>query len=311
MISCRVVDGPGHAQRTQSRFEYATVAMGARARIVLYADREADAAEAARAAFDEIERLEQVLSDYRPSSEVRVFLRESEPGRWHAVSHDLLRAMETGLELHDRTGGAFSIAVGPVVALWREARRTGKRPSADAIEAARVAAGAGVLEVDPFGGRARVSRADAGIDFGGIGKGLAADAAREVLRSRGHARCLVDLGGDLAVGEPPPGRRGWRVEVRTGARTTERLVLANTCVATSGDSEQFVEIGGRRYSHIVDPRTGWALTNGRAARVVHPDGAVADALASVACVLGESRLSEIRRRFPFAQIAVWSGTDAP
>ena len=128
------------------------------------------------------------------------------------------------------------------------------------------------------------------LDFGGIAKGYAADRSLDALRDMGIRRALVVAGGDVAAGEPPPGERGWRVEIapfdtaETPARA-ETLTLATAAVSTSGDAEQWVEIGGVRYSHILDPRTGRPLTGRRQATVVARDATTSDMLATALCVL--------------------------
>jgi thiamine biosynthesis lipoprotein len=294
-------------QPTASRFEYATVAMGGKARVVVYAADEDAAAEAARAAFAEIERLEQVLSDYRPSSEIRRFQAAAVPGVWQPVSADLLDAIDRAERVSRATSNAFAITVGPAVALWRRAGETGIRPPWDELDAARRLSDPALIETDASGGAARVLADGMKIDFGGIGKGLAADAARRVLRERKITACLVDLGGDLALGDPPPGKRGWSVRIETGLGEHREVALANTCIATSGDAERSVEIGGVRYSHIVDPRTGRALMARRAATVIDPDGATADALASAACVLGPGGIATLREAYPNARITIVEG----
>ena len=121
------------------------------------------------------------------------------------------------------------------------------------------------------------------LDFGGIGKGLAVDDAMEVLRSRGLSRSLVTLGGDLATGDPPPGQNGWRVARPAGQPL---LILVNAGVATSGAGEQHLQSGGRRLSHLLDPRTGEAIPEHADVTVVASSAALADAWASVAAVVG-------------------------
>jgi len=130
------------------------------------------------------------------------------------------------------------------------------------------------------------------LDFGGIAKGYAADRGLEAMRAEGVSRALLVAGGDVAVGDPPPGERGWRVAIapfdnRTPAPVTS-IVLANAGISTSGDAEQWVEIGGIRYSHIFDPRTGRPLTGQRQATVVARDATTSDMLATTMCVLGPS-----------------------
>jgi thiamine biosynthesis lipoprotein len=281
--------------------------MGSRARIVVYASSEDRAAEAANGAFDAIERIEQALSDYRVTSEVSS-LRSAAAGEWTPISDDLAVALGRSLEISRSTGGAFDATVGPIVRLWRAASETGVRPNPGAIAEARGASGFKRIELrEARAGRPAAVRLlvpGMSLDFGGLGKGLAAQAARDELAARGMPRALVDLGGDLALGAPPPGEAGWTVAVRTGLAEQRDLVLADTCVATSGDTERFSLIDGVRYSHIIDPRTGEPLTVRRAVTVVHPEGAVADALASAACVEGPDGLDTLRASFPRATIHV-------
>jgi FAD:protein FMN transferase len=125
------------------------------------------------------------------------------------------------------------------------------------------------------------------LDLGGIAKGYSCDKALEELARHGVTRAYVDAGGGMSIGDPPPGRDGWRIGMIGDARRI--LLLKNCGVATAGDLEQFVEIGGRRYSHIVDPKTGLGLTNRAMATVVAPSGFAADAVDTAICVLGAER----------------------
>lgn len=275
--------------------------MGVKARLVLYARDEPSAADAARAAFTTIERLEQALSDYRIGSEVNA-LHAAPVGSWTPISSDLAGAIRDAELVRSRTGGAFDITVGPVVALWREAGRTGVRPDPARLAEARASTGFDTIELGDDPPRIRFLAPCVRLDFGGLGKGLAAHAALATLAEHGVDRALVDLGGDLALGDPPPDRAGWRIEIRTGLDQRRTVTLANTCIATSGDAEQSSIIEGTRYAHIIDPRTGEPLTTRRAATVIHPEGSIADALASAACVAGPAGLELLRAEFPDAAI---------
>jgi thiamine biosynthesis lipoprotein len=125
------------------------------------------------------------------------------------------------------------------------------------------------------------------LDLGGIGKGYAADEALKVLGTFGITSALVACSGDIAVSKAPPGRDGWRIDIAPlpGAKDTPQLVLVDAAVSTSGDAEQFVEIGGVRYSHLIDPRTGMPLTGRRSVTVVARRGIQADSLTKMASVL--------------------------
>ena len=272
-----------------TRFEYVRMAMGGAARIVLYALEEETARAAAIAAFREIEAVEQALSDWRESSEVRRVeqrLRE-QPGDPVAISETLASCLVRSLEVSKASDGAFDVTIAPVVEQWRTAGRAGGLPPEAARRAALALVGWDRVRLVEGPTRALTAPPGTRFDFGGIGKGFGADRALSVLRSHGFDRAMVELGGDFAIGSPPPGEAGWRIAVATGLGD-ERIVLRLACcgVATSGDLERFVEVDGVRYSHLVDPKTGLGLTTSIAVTVIAPDATLADALASATSVLG-------------------------
>src|SRR6185369_2960103 len=131
------------------------------------------------------------------------------------------------------------------------------------------------------------------LDLGGIAKGYAINEALKILRGLGIDRALVEGGGDVGVSEPPPGKKGWRFELSSldasNAPPARFLSLKNTAISTSGDLYQRLEIDGKRYSHIIDPRTGIGLTNHTLVNVIAPDSTTADSLTKVISVLGPER----------------------
>ncbi|HKG92683.1 MAG TPA: FAD:protein FMN transferase [Gemmatimonadaceae bacterium] len=181
-------------------------------------------------------------------------------------------------------------------------------PPAAALDSARALVGWQKLSLDSARRAVRLATAGMRLDLGGIAKGYILQAAVETLRERGVARTLIEAGGDIVAGDPPAGRRrrGWRVEAAGAdpAVAQRAARLARAAIATSGPTEQFVEIGGTRYSHVVDPRTGVGLTNGLVATVIAPDGATADALATALTVLDAGRRAEVLARFPGVQASV-------
>ncbi len=259
--------------------------MGVEARVVLHAPDEASARHAARAAFDRIAELDSVMSDYRPDSELMRVCADGRTGR-RTVSRDLHRVLLRARDITVLSDGAFDVTVGPLVRLWRAARREKRLPEPSAIAAARSRVGPENLLVADASPAITLRRPGMLLDLGGIGKGFAADEALAVLAAAGHPRSLVDVGGDIAVGDAPPDRAGWRIATVASPRF---LQVANCGVATSGDTRQFVEIGGVRYSHIVDPATGLGLTNRSPVTVIAADATTADALASAVSVLGPRR----------------------
>jgi FAD:protein FMN transferase len=288
------------------RHEFAQVHMGVPVRIVLHAGPEAGAREAAAAAFARIAALDRMMSDYRDDSELRALERAA--GAWMDVSPELHDVLARAVRIAEATGGAFDPTVGPVVALWREARRTGRLPAPGALHQARDRVGWRHVELDRTRRAVRLARSGMRLDLGGIAKGYILQEAVRTLASLGVPRALVEAGGDVVVGDAPPGRDGWRIDVPGAdaafAARAERL--ANAALATSGPSAQFVEIDGVRYSHTIDPRSGLALTSGFTAHVIAPDGATADALATALAVLGPGGARDVAGRFPDVAISVVS-----
>lgn len=284
MLTCLLMSCVGLRPAPQ-RFEFRQIHMGVEARIVLHAADSLHAREAAAAAYARIAALDASMSDYRDDSELNRLTRQA-PGVWIPVSEPLFAVLETGLLMARLSGGAFDVTSGPLVRLWREARRTGQLPTAEALAEARARSGWHMLELDPDARAVRLAAAGMQLDLGGIAKGYAADAALRVLREHGVPRALVELGGDIAAGDPPPGRRAWEIRVGDAGGAPPVIHLSRAAVSTSGDAVQFLDIGGTRYSHVVDPRTGQALRDQFTATVVAPTAMLSDAIATTAGVLG-------------------------
>ena len=277
-----------HAASTLSRFEESQPHMGTMARIVVYARSYDAAAAATRAAFERIRELDTTLSDYQPESELNRLSHQS-GGPPVKIGPDLFRVLSAAQNLAVRSNGAFDVTVGPVIRLWRRARRQRALPEADRLAAALDVTGFRWLTLDTKQQTAQLAKPGMLLDVGGIAKGFAADEALKTLKRAGIAQALVALGGDIAVSNPPPGKKGWSIEIASlnlaGSPKPPPLLLHNAAVSTSGDAEQFVEIGGIRYSHIIDPRTGKALTGRRSVTVVADHGIDSDALATAVSVL--------------------------
>lgn len=271
------------------RFEFTGIEMAVPVRIVLYAEDESVAKAASASALARFRQLNEVMSDYDPTSEVRRLSATSGSGQAVRVGDDLWRVLCRSKEIAVQSGGAFDVTVGPVVRLWRRARREEMLPDPDRLAAARAAVGHQWMELDRSAQTVRLTRPDMRVDLGGIAKGDAVDEVLRVIAGHGIRSALVDAGGDIGLGDAPPGRAGWVIGVaplELDARPSVFLSLSNVAIATSGDSWQFVEIDGRRYSHLVDPRTGLGLTDHSSVTVIAPDAITADGLASAVSVLG-------------------------
>lgn len=286
------------------RYEFSQPHMGTRFNIVLYAQ-SADQAQAASAAgFARIAAIDAMMSDYQADSELNRLSDTAGSGQAVALSDELFHVLSRSVEMSQRTNGAFDVTVGPYVRLWRRARRQQELPSEQRLAEARAAVGYRHLRLDAATKTATLAVPNMRLDLGAIAKGYACDEALRVMRGHGVTRALVDGGGGVSMGDPPPDRPGWRVEIRPlgyqsvdgaggdasaaleAAGVPRYVTLSNAAVATSGDAFQHVVIGGVRYSHLIDPATGLGLTDQSAVTVIAPDGITADSLSSSVCVLG-------------------------
>jgi thiamine biosynthesis lipoprotein len=273
------------------------------------------AAEAGRLAADRdevaasFERIESLLSVFRPGSDVSRINRAT-AGTEVTVAPETALVIRGALDAAGRSGGAFDPTVGPLMAAWgfRGGKPPEAPPSDEALSDARSRVGWTNLLLRGSG--VQWTRDGMALDLGGIAKGFAVDAGWERLYASGGRHYLVDLGGNLrCAGSAAPDRQGWRVGVRNPfdtSRTLGLLVLTNgEAVATSGNYERFVAIGGRRYSHVMDPRTGRPAEGTAGVTVLAPSAFLSDALSTTLFVLGPREGMALLRRLPAGCEAVW------
>src|SRR5581483_5266405 len=241
------------------RYTFSEPQMGTLFKVVLYAPDAATAKKAAAAAFARVAALNRIMSDYLPDSELMRLCKQA-GGPPVEVSAELFEILQQAEKFSEMTGGAFDVTVSPVVRLWRRARRTRQLPKPEELQKALALVDFHKLRLDPNGRKVQLLLAGMLLDLGSIAKGYAADAALAVLRQHGITQALVAAGGDIAVGEAPPDAPAWKVGIAPlkdpSAPPTHYLLLTNAGVSTAGDAEQYVEIDGKRYSHIIDPKTG-------------------------------------------------------
>ena len=270
-----------------SRYEAEIPAMGVEFKIIFYAPDDKAAAAAFTACQDRLEELEQISSDYRSNSEIRRLCEAAPHETPMSISEELFELVALSREFYQRSDGAFDVTMGPVIKLWRAARKKGKLPGENELQDAMAACGFDKIELDEQSRKIRLTAAGMRIDFGGIGKGFAADQLLELLAIRGLDSVLIDAGGDIAANSPPPGSDAWVIQVaRIGEDKKQTIRLSNSAIATSGDAFQFLEVEGKRYSHIIDPRSGQAVTGRRSVTVIAQSATMADAFASAINVVG-------------------------
>ena len=240
---------------------------------------------AAREALDEVDRVEEALTIFRDSSEVTRVNAQAAEGPV-ALSDTLFPLLQRCRALHRATEGAFDPTSAPLSHCWGFLSREARLPGPEDVAAALALVGLDKLDLDPEARTVRFRRPGVTLNFGSIGKGYALDRAAEVLRRRGVSRALLSGGASsvLAVGDGD----GFRVDVRSprASAVIAPLRLVRAALGTSGAGEQFFEAGGRRYGHVVDPRTGWPTEGVLSASVATPSAADADALSTAFLVGG-------------------------
>jgi len=277
-----MVAGCVQAAPATNQFTFERGLMGTRFAITCYHDDPDQAKVAADAAFDRAERINQIASDYIADSEL-LGLSKHPAGEPVTVSPLLFQLISEARCIAEKTGGLFDPTLGPLTKLWRESRRRNSLPDDTTLAAARAATGWHNLILDPRNLTVTFLKPAMRLDLGGIAKGQAADAMLSAMKERGIPRCCVTAGGDVRLGQPPPDAKGWKVGMRPD-EDSKVLVLSNCAVSTSGDLHQFIEIGGTRYSHIIDPATGLGITHSIAATVIASTATISDALATACCV---------------------------
>ena len=300
---CQVLaDEP--TSKSWKRYEFQRIRMGVPWQLTFYAQSDKQAIEAAETTFARVKKLDQIMSDYDPDSELNQLCKNSGPGNPIRVSDELFLVLEFSKDLYCRTQGNFDVTVGGITDLWRRAWRKQALPTTEDLQTKLQKVGSNKIRLDQKAQTVELTVANMQIDLGAIAKGYAADEALKVLKSLGITRALVDASGDIVVGDPPPGKPAWVVGIaplkNPKAEPTEYLNLVNASVATSGDANRFVEIDGVHYSHIVDPHTGIGLTTSSSVTVIAKDGITADALASALSLVDRCTAIKLLKRYQAA-----------
>lgn len=279
-------------QQHLEKYEFIRPEMGTVFQVVLYAPDASIATQAADALYARAHELNGLLSDYDPESEISRLSRLTDSGPMPApiaVGPDLWRILEKAVEASRVSNGAFDITIGPCVKLWRRSHSMGELPNPERLAEARKSVGWEAIKLFPETHSVQLLKSKMRLDVGGIAKGYTAMEMVRLLRERHLPRCMAGAAGDIAVGDPPPGKSHWRLAVQAlehPDKTAGYVELRNASISTSGDTERYIIIAGQRYSHIIDPRTGLGLTRRIGATVIATDGTTADSMSKPLSVLG-------------------------
>ncbi len=293
--------------------QYARDAMACEFAIQVQAGKYPQAANAALSALDVVEQVEERITVYRDASEVMDVNRRA-AREAVAVSNELFALLELCARLHEETQGAFDATAGPLIRAWGFYRRQGRVPDEAALAAAVDCVGMQHVRLDAKQRSVRFAREGVELNFGSVGKGFALDRAAEVLVAQDVDGFLMHGGKSSVLARGSSGVDGWDVGIRDPlrpGRSLGRVCLRGRALATSGSGAQYFRHGGKRYGHILDPRTGRPAEELISTSVVAPSAAEADALATAFYVMGrDAAIAHCAERPHLAAVLVRAGGGA-
>ncbi len=275
--------------------------MATRFEFVLHGANPAALRAAAEEALDEVERLENLLSLYRPQTDIARLNAHAATGPVR-VAPETFRLLERGFALSRQTEGAFDLTAGPLIRAWGFMSGNGSEPDPKALVAARECVGLERVELDAATFSVRFTRPGVMLDLGSLGKGYALDRAAELLREAGVSTALLHGGTSTVIGlGGPPDAGAWRVALPDGESVT---LLDASLSVSAGWGKSFRDSTGRELGHVIDPRCGEPVVGARFAAVVTASATDSDALSTAALVVGAEGLDRLRERFPAASFRV-------
>jgi thiamine biosynthesis lipoprotein len=271
------------------RYEASHESMGTIFTVAVYGRDRTFLAEVVEQVFEEVDRLDEQMSNYKPESELSAINREA-AGHPVIVEPGLFHLLEICVQRSEQTGGAFDITVGPLMKSWGFFRGRGRLPTSAEINDVLKRVGYRHLKLDAGRRTIRFDESGVDIDLGGIAKGYAVDRAADILRSNGITSALVSSGTSsiYALGSPP-GAQGWKITLRDPYdehRPADVIHLQNYSLSTSGNYERFFEIDGKSYCHIMNPHTGWPVQGVLSAAVLAATGTDTDGRSAGCFVMG-------------------------
>ena len=264
--------------------------MGSPFNIIFYADDSVKANDLAKQCFSLVDSFVIIYSDYIDSSELMKLSNSSgikaKPFKVSPALFDILVQSEFAYE---QSKGTCDITVGPLVKLWRKARKTNQFPTDDVVQATRKLIGFNKVSIDTLNKTVTLLTPGMQLDLGGIAQGYIAQKVLDFLTGQQINNALINVSGDIVMSNAPPITNGWTVGINVPETKDEllpkTLIMHNKAVTTSGDAYQFMEHNGKKYSHIVNPKTGYGITSQKNVTVIANDGTLADWLTKACSIL--------------------------
>jgi thiamine biosynthesis lipoprotein len=295
----------GHAQL--KRFSFTENKMGSPLTIVMYAEDSARALSLSHQSYLLVDSLVSIFSDYIPNSELNRLSATAGTATTVKCSAALFEILKLSKQAYLKGQGTFDITVGPLSKLWREARKSKIFPDSATVVEKRQLVGFDKIQLDTIAGTAALLITGMQLDLGGIAQGYIGQRVIDFLKSRKIENALVDVSGDIVCIGRPPNTNGWTVaigSVRLDRQLSSQLLITDAAVATSGDTFQFFEHHGKRYSHVIDPLTGYGITSQRDVTVIAKDGALADWLTKACGLLPIWSAKRLARKLNAALLIV-------
>jgi len=270
------------------RSEFSENKMGSSFNLIFYHTDSAEAVVIAKQCFLIVDSLNNIFSDYSSESEVGKLAQQPKQTDIK-VSDELFSMIVRSKDVWERSGKSFDITIGALTQLWRKAKKENRFPSKAEIKAAKDLTGFKNLIINERSKTISFKRQGIRLDFGGIVPGYAAQRVIDFLKTRNINMALADASGDIVMGDAPPGKDGWTIGINLPGNENEtwdkKLELKNFAVSTSGDVYRYTIHNGIKYSHIIDPGTGYGVTSQRNVTVITKYGADADWLATACSIL--------------------------
>jgi len=275
-------------QAQSKKFSYSEMKMGSPFNLIIVSADSNIAHHLARKSFELVDSLSHIFSNYDSSSELSK-INASAGFMPYKMSPAMLDLVQKSQDAYIQSKGAYDISIGPLSALWRYARKSKLFPEASTVLATKKLVGLGQVKINKRLGTIFLPSVGMQLDFGGIAKGYIAQWVINYLKANGIQEALADAGGDIVISGAPLDQKGWLIGVNLPETTDDllnkKLQLSNCSVATSGDVYQYIEKQGIKYSHIINPLTGYGVTNLRNVTIIAKTGASADWLATACSIL--------------------------
>lgn len=275
-------------QAQTRKFSYSEMKMGSAFNLIIVSADSNKANHLARKSYELVDSLSHIFSNYDSSSELSK-INASAGLLPYKMSRAMLDLVQKSQYAYIQSKGAYDISIGPLSSLWRNARKAKLFPEASTVLATKKLVGFAQIKINKRLGTIFLPNANMQLDFGGIAKGYIAQWVINFLKANGIQQALVDAGGDIVMSGAPLTQQGWLIGVNLPETTDQllnkKLQLSNCSVATSGNVYQFIEYKGVKYSHIINPLTGYGVTNLRNVTIIAKTGATADWLATACSIL--------------------------